>query len=141
MKTTTKKEENRWINVHDDTVMREMGFMRPTVQSPRDKSVWTKTPSERRMLRKVKTRRSGNMHFLSSPKRRAFVRTKLIIQLKRNKKFPKTTYSFMCWNTDVDNILRKFQVVNTKTGYLESVIAKYSYNGKLYSSKERSISL
>ena len=37
-------EENCWIDIHNDDVMREMGLIRSYVQVPRDKSVWTKTP-------------------------------------------------------------------------------------------------
>lgn len=132
-----QKEENRWIDVHDDDVMRAMGFMRPFNQTPRDPRVWQKTPNDRRLLRNIKhTVKKEDLHFHSVPPKRATVYAKLIIQLKPNKIFPKSTYSQKCLNTHIGDILRKFQVTNSKTGYSESIVAKYSYNGKTYAPNE-----
>lgn len=126
-----QKEEDRWIDVHNDDVMREMGLWRPYNQSPRDKSVWTKTPNERRILRTVKYRNRGeDGHFHDCPPKRATVRAKLIVQLKKNKQFSKTTYSYECPNTCIRDILSKF-IIN-ENGSSVSVVAKYSYNGKTY---------
>lgn len=128
-----QKEEDCWIDVHNDNVMREMGFMRPFNQAPRDKSVWQKTSTERRLLKNVKhSVRKEDMHFHSVPPKRATVRAKLIVQLKPNKVFPKSTYSQECLDTQVNNILERFQIIDSKTGYSRSVVAKYSYNGKTY---------
>lgn len=132
-----QKEKNLRINVYDDDEMRANGFLRPFNQSPRDESVWTKTPKERRMLKEMKYAcRKEDMHFHMAPPKRSTVKAKLIIQLKRNKKFSKTTYSFICLNTAVNEILDKFRTVNPKTGYTTSMIAKYSYNGKQYAPEE-----
>lgn len=132
-----QKEKDRWINVHDDNVMREMGFMRPFNQAPRDKSVWQKTPNERRLLRNVKhSEKNRNMHFHTVPTKRATVCAKLIIQLKPNKVFPKSTYSQECLNTRIRDVLGRFQITNPKTEYSQSVVAKYSYNGKTYAPNE-----
>lgn len=133
-----QKEEDRWIDVHDDNVMHEMGFMRPFNQTPRDKSVWTKTPNERRLLRSVKySHRNDDLHFHAAPAKRGTVRAKLIVQLKSNKVFSKSTHSFVCLNTAIDEILGKFKVTDHKTGFSKSVVAKYSYNGKTYAPEER----
>lgn len=133
-----QKEEDRWIDVHNDDVMREMGFNRPALQAPRDKSVWSKTAYEKRILRNVRhSHRKEDMHFHSIPAKRATVRAKLIIQLKPNKVFPKSTYSFLCWDTNVEDMLNKFRLANHKTGQTESVVAKYSYNGISYGPEER----
>lgn len=130
-------KDDRWIDVHDDDVMRAMGLWRPYNQKPRDPSVWTKTPAERRLLKKLRHTWKGlDMHFHSVPRKRGVVRAKLIIQLLRNNIFPKTTYSQECWNTEVGDILRKFMVTDPKTGYEESAVAKYSFNGKTYGPKE-----
>lgn len=129
-------QNDRWIDVHDDAVMREMGFSRFD-RTPRDKSVWTKTPNERRLLKATRHTCKGDMHFHAAPAKRGTVRAKLIVQLKSNKYFSKSTYSYMCLNTVIDDILGKFRVNNPKTGYSESIVAKYSYNGKTYALEER----
>lgn len=129
-----QKEESRWIDIHNDKVVNEMGLMRPLSQEPRDNSVWSKTPNERRILKNVKYQGSrSNMHFGTVPTKRSTVVAKLIIYLKPNKTFPKSTYSFSCTDTSVNSILSKFVVTNPKSKQFESVINKYSYNGRIYS--------
>ena len=128
---------NHWIDVHNDDVMREMGFLRPFDQAPRDESVWRKTPNERRLLRNVK--RSGkikNIHFHSIPYKHIPVRAKLIIQLKKNRKYPNTTYSTECLMGDIPDILSQYQIINPKTKYVESAVDRYSFNGKVYAPNE-----
>lgn len=131
------EEEDRWIDVHDDDVMREMGFFRPLNQAPRDESVWTKTPYERRILKKVRhTCKGEDMHFHSVPRKVIRVRCKLIINLYKNKRFEKTTYSTECWQHEIPDILAKYRVTDRKTGYSTSVVRKYSWNGKTYDPKD-----
>lgn len=137
LKKANQKAEDRWIDVHNDSVMREMGFTRPLPQAPRDTSVWSKTPNERRLLRNVKHYREKDGHFHSAPPKRSTVRAKLIIQLKANKIFPKSTYSFLCLDTNVEETLGKFRVANQKTGKMISLVTKYSYNGISYGPEER----
>lgn len=133
-----QQEEDRWVDVHNDDVMREMGFMKPFNQAPRDESVWRKTPNERRILRNVKhVGKNEDMHFHSTPHKHIPVRAKLIIQLKKNRKYPNTTYSTECWMSDIPDILSKYQVINPKTKYAESAVARYSFNGKTYAPNER----
>lgn len=129
-----QQEEDRWIDVHNDDVMREMGFFRPFNQTPRDESVWTKTPYERRILQSVKHTygKKEDMHFHSIPAKFIKVRGKLIIQLKKNKVFPKTTYSIECWQSDIPNILSKYTITNNKLKITESIVAKYTWHGKTY---------
>ena len=126
------QQEDSWVNIHDDNVMREMGIFRPYVQSSRDESVWTKTPNERRLLKVVKhTYKKGDMHFYTVPNKFIKVYGKLIIQLKKNKKYPKSTYSVKCWQSDIQNILSKYTVeTNNKT--VKNIVAKYSWNGRTY---------
>lgn len=130
-------EEDRWINVHDDNVMREMGFNRPTLQAPRDKSVWTKTPYEKRILRTVKHSVKGDLHFHTYPVKHTPVRGKLIIQLKKGHRFPKSTYSIECWVYEIGDILMKYYRTNRKTGCSECIVSKYSFNGQTYRPDER----
>ena len=131
-----QEKDDRWIDVHDDAVMREMGFNR-FEKTPRDESVWTKTPRERQLLKKIRHTWKGlDLHFHSVPPKRGTVRAKLIVQLKSNDVFPKSTYSFECLNTHISDILGKFKVIDPVTGWSESVVAKYSYNGRTYAPNE-----
>ena len=114
-----KKEENRFIDVHNDEVMRQFGLIRPIVQAPRDESVWTKTPNEHRILKTVKHTCKDDMHFRSVPTKRGTVRSKLIVQIKPNKRFTKTTYSFDCLDTEIGEIVSRFENV-----------VKYAFNGR-----------
>ena len=86
-----QQEEDLWIDVHNDNVMREMGFLRPFNQAPRDESVWTKTPNERRLLRIAKSAcKKEDMHFYTVPRKFIPLQGKLIIYLRKNKVYPKT---------------------------------------------------
>lgn len=125
------EEEDRWIDVHDDDVMRAHGLWRPYNQSPRDPSVWTKTPSERRLLKKLRHSFKGDMHFHSAPRKIIRVRAKLIINLYKNKRFSKTTYSTECWQHEIPEILAKYRVTD-RNGFSTSVVRKYVWNGKTY---------
>lgn len=130
--TTKKVSSDNWINVHDDKVMCEMGFPRYAI-TPRDESVWIKTEKERETLKKLKhTCKNWDSRCYSIPLRRATVNSKLIITLKRNKVFPKSVYSQMCLNTSISDALEKFLVIDPVTGWKESVVAKYYYNGREY---------
>lgn len=130
-----KKKEVQKINVYNDNEMRAAGFFRPYDQKVYD---WSKSAKEHKLIKKAKRRhKNENMHFGYIPRGRAYVKAKLIIQLKRNNKFEKTTYSFECWNTAINEILGNFQIYNSKTKSSESIIAKYTYNGKTYNSEER----
>lgn len=132
-----QQEEDRWINVHDDNVMREMGFFRPFNQSPRDESVWTKTPNERRLLRAVKhSCKDEDMHFHATPHKFIKVPGKLIIQLRKNNVFPKTTYSTKCWQSDIPEILSRYVINNKRLNISESAVLKYTWNGKTYNYNE-----
>ena len=46
------KEIDIWINVHDDDEVRKNGLIRPYLVESRDPDVWTKTPREKRQLKK-----------------------------------------------------------------------------------------
>lgn len=129
-------DEDRWVDVHNDALMVELGI-RPAMLSPRDKTVWTKTPNERRLLKSLRRSGKGRIHFHSVPERSIPVRTKLIIQLVKNDKFPKTTYSTECWQHEIKNILLQYYKRNKKTGVNECLVSKYTYNGKTYAPNER----
>ena len=134
VKKHTKTSQDAWVNVYDDNKMVELGF-RPPLLSPKDPSVWTKTPYERRVLKSLRKIHKGKMHFYSYPDKYIPVRAKLIIQLKRNKKFPKSTYSIECNMHEISRILSKYYRKDRKNS--ECLIIKYSSNGKTYKPNER----
>lgn len=133
MKQTKKKEER--IDVHDDNAVRAAGIFRPFDVTPRDPSVWTKTKKERQALKRMKHIKLVNGHFWNNPPKHPVVTAKLIIQLKKNNKFDKTTYSFMCTDTSVPNYLRKFITISKK-GNVVNLISWYKYNGRQYGPEE-----
>lgn len=121
-----KKEPDGRVNVHDDALMVKLGMQPPTLE-PKDPSVWTKTPEERKALRVLRRKHKGKMHFHTIPIKPIPVRAKLIIQLKNNKVFDKSTYSTECYMHQVGEILSKYS----------NFIIKYSYNGTTYKPYER----
>lgn len=133
MKQSKKKEER--INVHNDDEVRAAGIFRPFDVTPRDPSVWTKTKKERQQLKRMKHLKLPNGHFFDTPSKHPVVTAKLIIQLKKNNKFPQTTYSFMCTDTSVAGYLRQF-ITTSKKGNTLNLISWYKYNGRQYGPNE-----
>lgn len=131
-----QREEDRWVDVHNDALMIELGI-RPAMLIPRDKSVWTKTPNERRLLKTLRRGSKGRIHFHSVPEKSIPVRAKLIIYLKKNDRFPKTTYSTECWQHEIRGILLNYYQRNKKTGLNECLVSRYAYNGKTYGPNEK----
>lgn len=131
-----QREEDRRVDVHNDKLMVELGIRPPHI-TPRDKSMWTKTPYERKILRLERHKYKGDFHFHSIPQKNIPVRAKLVIYLKKNKKFPNTTYSTECWQHEIGDILLNYYSKNRKTERNECLVAKYVYNGKTYSPDER----
>ena len=132
----SQNDEDFWVDVHDDAQMVELGI-RPPSLAPRDLSVWTKTPYEERILKSLRRIYKGRMHFHSFPTKYIPVRAKLIVQLKHNKRFPKSTYSLECNMYEIGSILSKYYQWNKKDKGTECLIVKYSYNGKTYQPWER----
>lgn len=132
----SQREEDRWVDVHDDALMIELGI-RPAAPAPRDKSVWTKTPYEQRLLKSLRRGSKERIYFHTIPGKSIPVRAKLVIQLKKNDKFPKTTYSTECWQHEIRSILLNFYQKDKKTGFNECLVSKYSYNEKTYGPNEK----
>lgn len=127
-----KVTEQGWVDVHDDLLMQKM-IGRPADLTPKDPKVWTKTAKEKQALKKVKYSFSKyNNHFHSVPKKSIPVEGKLIIFLKKNKQFDKTTYSVKCFQHDIPEILAQYKVNNYKKGISYSIVDKYVWNGKTY---------
>lgn len=134
------ERDERWIDVHDDDVCREMGILRPFNQSPRDPSVWSKTPNERRILKNTIAMCGGKIKGWHCPaffQKESTVKAKMIVQLKKNKVFDKTTYSTTVGNMEIGNVLSQFIAWNPRTQRYESLVKSYTFNGKTYSADER----
>lgn len=136
MTTSNNSQRDNKVDVRNQMLMIELG-MHPCFLAPKDPSVWTKSDYEKKMLRSLRRMYKGEMHFHSIPIKSIPVQAKLIVQLKKNKQFPKTTYSFTCWMHQIGNILSSFHQTDKRTGTVTNVVAKYTYNGKTYSPNER----
>ena len=130
-----QREEDRWIDIKNDELMISLGIRPPHVK-PKDKDVWTKTPYEKNAVKMKKRGNKNTDHFYNVPVKHIPVRTKLIIQLKKNKVFDKSTYVTECWQHEIGDILYKYYVEN-KTGGKDCLIKKYIYNGKEYKPDEK----
>ena len=133
---TSNVENSEWTNVNNDELMVELGIHPPYV-APRDQSVWTKTPYEKKMLRIERRRHKEKIHFHTVPRKSIPVEAKLIVYLKKNKKFPNTVYSTKCMQHDIGDILLSYSAKNSKTGCDECLVTKYEYNGRTYAPNER----
>lgn len=132
----TQKQEDTWVDVHDDKLMVELKFRKPLVEQ-RDMSVWSKTDTEKNLLKKFRRSYKGNKHFNSIPKKISQFKSKLIIQLKRNKVFSNSTYSQECYWHDIPSILNKYYAENKKTKKSENLVIKYVFNNITYKPNER----
>ena len=132
----TQGDEDRWVDVHDDALMVELGIY-PRPAAPRDPSVWSKSKQEKKILRTLRCAHKGKMHLGTSPRKVIPVRAKLIVQLKKNKRFPYTTYSTICGMHQIDEVLNFFHQWDRQNKVRVSVVAKYTFNGKTYTPNER----
>lgn len=126
-----KKKEEQPVNVYNDDEMRKAGFFRPYNQHHCD---FRKTNKEKKALKNVKYKTpeiDGHLHLPVKP--HTGIRVKIIVQLRKNKTFPHTTYSRIGNYNDIDTILNKY--VSSKTG--KCLVEKYKYNNRWYSVEER----
>lgn len=121
-------DSDAWVDVHDDELMIKLGI-RPPHYIPNDSAIWSKSLYERKVLHDVR-HNSGRIYFHSVPKKEIPVKAKLIIYLKKNKKFPNTTYSRECYQHEIDSILSKYS-------QNETLVSKYTFNGVTYKPNER----
>ena len=132
----TQSNTNLWVDVHDAALMIELGI-HPHPATPRDSSVWTKSKQEKKILRTLRCAHKGKMYLGTSPRKVIPVQDKLIVQLKKNKRFPYTTYSTICYMHQIGDILNFFYQQDRQTKTAINVVAKYTYNGKTYKPNER----
>lgn len=131
-----KSLSNGWIDIHDEELMIAFGI-HPQMLASKDSSVWTKTEQERKLLKKYRSEHKGKMHIGTPPKREIPVKAKMIVQLKKNKKFKHTTYSKVCYMDQIDDVLSSFYELDNRTKLPVNVVLKYSFNGKTYKPNER----
>lgn len=93
------------------------------------------TAKEKKLLKKLKFK-SKDSHFHNVPLRHISVYDKLIIYLKKNKEFDKTTYSLKCWQHEIPELINNFKIINSRNKQMESIVLKYSWNGKEYKPDE-----
>lgn len=127
-------KEDIWVDVHDEALMVSLGI-HPKQAEPRDESVWTKTPKEKRLLASMR-RKSKKFYGGLTPVKPIPVECKLIIYLKKNKRFPKTTYSVICRQHKIGEHLGRY-IIMDKNGNINSLVDHYYYNGKTYRPNER----
>ena len=132
----SQDDRDSWVDVHNDALMIELGI-RPRPATPRDPNVWTKSKQEKKILRTLRCTHKGKMHFGTSPRKAIPVRAKLIVQLKKNKRFPHTTYSTICGMHQIGDVLNFFHQWDRQNKMVVSVVAKYTFNGKTYTPNER----
>lgn len=129
----TQLEDQSWVDVHDEDLMIALGI-HPPFAALKDPYVWTKTYKEKKLLAGVKHK--TRMHFSIGPIRSIPVKAKLIIYLRKNKRFPKTTYSIVCWQHEIPFILSQYSIRNKHTNAFDSIVIKYVYNGRTYNPGE-----
>lgn len=131
-----QENSDSWVDVHNDALMVKLGI-RPRTVTPKDPSVWTKSKQEKKKLQTLRCAHKGKMHFGISPCKSIPVRAKLIVQLKKNKQFPHTTYSTICGMHQIGDILNFFHQLDRQSKSMVSIVAKYIFNGKTYMPNER----
>lgn len=135
-----QQRELGWVDIKNDNLMVELGLRQPVLES-RDESVWSKTPNEKRLIRKVRYRSKGKDRTSCPPMKSIPVRDKLIIYLEKNKTYPKTTYSIECWQHEIQSIINNYQIIDKKSSskdrtVYKNIVMKYSWNGKVYKNNE-----
>ena len=131
-----RNDNNHWVDVHNYALMVELGI-HPSPVTPRDPSVWSKSKQEKKILRTLRCAHKGKMHLSTPPRKVSPIRAKLIVQLKKNKRFPYTTYSTICGMHQIGDVLNFFNQWDRKNRMIVSVVAKYTFNGKTYMPNER----
>ena len=109
-KAVQSREEN-WIDIKNDELMVKEGLRQPKLE-PRDESVWTKTPNEKRILRSVRVK--SGLRTSIVPTKSIPVRDKLIIYLEKNNIYPKTTISTECWQHEISGIISNYMIIDRK---------------------------
>lgn len=133
MAKNIKEKEIEWVDVHNDELMIKLGIRNPNVE-PRDPSVWTKTPKEKKILRKLRNihkrtplgaKRSNNNHGVLLVYIKPDINNAIkVINGVPDKGTIKTTFSFICNKYNIKDIIN-----DMKNKYS---VVKYRWNGSDY---------
>ena len=142
MKKETIKEtpEDRFKRLRikdltDDAFMVAEHLRQPSV-TPRDPSVWSKTPKERKLWKRYR-RFPAPSYQWPAPAKSIPIPGTLVVYVKggnfttgkmnpkTNKPIPKNTFSHKCIQSDIPFLLSKYKTE-------KSQVTKYSWNGKTY---------
>ncbi|MGM9533064.1 hypothetical protein [Intestinibacter sp.] len=121
------------VDVHNDELMVSLGIRVPLYSI--DYSVFEKTDKEKEQLRTERAKHKEDMRTGTKPIPYIPIQAKLVVYLKKNNKFPNSTYSSICMQHEIFNKLGFFAEI-TKSGNIRNLVSKYSYNGKMYKSGE-----
>lgn len=126
------KHESDWVDVNDDALMVKLGIRYPNA-APRDPSVWTKSPKEKALLKKLRNHKSGLLAKGGSfEKYEPLFKYTLCVTIAKNDKFMqfdkklkrrvfKTTFSHKCYKKEIPFILNRYVDEEGK-----SLVKKYS---------------
>lgn len=121
-KRVQQSDEELRVDVYNDAEMVALGMRVPPL-APRDPSVWTKTPSEKFILKRERARDKTEFLTRWAGKKKSIpVYDKLIVRLHKAPKGGKNTLSIKCGQSDIPKILAR---------YKDNVV-NYSWNGKTY---------
>lgn len=112
-------------HINDDAWMVAEGLRSP-MRQPRDPSVWSKTPTEREQVRKLRHIKYRITRGSVGTRKHIPVYLKLIVQVRG---LEKTTFSLECWQADIPSVLGRFRERGGE-------IIKYQWNGKTYAPNE-----
>lgn len=122
-----KSNSEKPVNVHSEKEMIEAGLRIFHSLIGRDDTVWSKTKKERKQLDRIKYSAGEISKNSCAPRKTSYLRDKLIVYLKKNKNFDKSTYSIICWKHEIPFIISSF--INNKG---DSLVNKYYFNGRTY---------
>jgi hypothetical protein len=113
------KHESDWVDVNDDALMVKLGIRHPSA-APRDPSVWTKSPKEKALLKRLRNSKAGVLaRGGSREKYEPLIKYTLNITIAKNDKFMqfdkrlkrkvhKTTFSHRCYKKEIPFILNRY---------------------------------
>lgn len=123
---TVEERKIEWTDVHDSALKISLGIEPPDM-SPKDPTVWTKTPKEKKLLKKYRKRHKKDILVSGcAPIRHTPIYGTLIVYIL-GKKLPKTTFSYYCNLAEIREVLNKFR---GKSG--QSTVRYYIWLGKRY---------
>lgn len=113
------KHESDWVDVNDDALMIKLGIRHPSA-APRDPSVWTKSPKEKALLKRLRNSKAGVLaRGGSREKYEPLIKYTLNITIAKDDKFMqfdkrlkrkvhKTTFSHRCYKKEIPFILNRY---------------------------------